>query len=246
MDNKIKHVINANKFFKIPGQPIAYWASEQLFQHFDEQAIRDFATASVGIQTGDNNKFIHFWWEISNDNICFTAKSVEDSFCDQSWFPYNKGGEFRKWYGNDECVIKWKNDGSEIKQNSVDSGHHYQQYADDLKFKPMVTWSRIATGKPAFRVKEYGYLSDMAGFSLYSNDKNIYFLCGFCNSAVAEEYLKFMAPTLNIMTGPVLSLPIIENTRNEVEPIIKECVDTAKEDWDAFETSWGFEKHPLL
>jgi len=245
-DNKIRHSINENKYLKIPGYPIAYWVSDRFFKHFDGKAIRDIATASVGIQTGDNIKFIHFWWEVSNNDICFEAKSVEDSFCNQSWFPYNKGGEFRKWYGNDDCIIKWNNDGVEIKNNSVVTGHHYQQYADELKFKPMVTWSRIATGKPAFRAKKHGFLSDMAGFSLYSNDDNTYFLCGFCNSIVAEAYLKFMAPTLNIMTGPVLNLPIIYKSQDELNKIIIECIRNSKEDWDAYEISWDFEEHPLL
>src|SRR5690606_37964346 len=130
----------------------------EAFQH--EKLLRDEVSASVGIQTGDNEKFLRLWWEVAYDNVKFDAKSVEDSYQDKKWFPYNKGGEYRKWYGNDAAVIRWDNDGEAIKRNSAVTGHHYQQYADALKFQPMVTWSRISTGSPAFRMKGAGYLSD--------------------------------------------------------------------------------------
>ena len=244
--SKVRFSVSADKFDLIPGKLIAYWVSDQLHQHFGGRTINDIAVASVGIQTGDNNKFIHFWWEVQFPNICFSARSVEDSFDECSWFPYNKGGEFRKWYGNNDNVVKWKNDGSEVKSNSIATGHHYQQYSDDLKFKPMVTWSRIATGKPAFRVKSYGFLSDMAGFSLYAHSDKISYLCGLCNSVVAEKYLSFMAPTLNIMTGPVLDIPIVEKREDEINEVVQNCVAISKDDWDSFETSNDFKRHPLL
>lgn len=234
---------------KIQGAPIAYWVSENNINAFDaDKLLKDVVTASVGIQTGDNEKFIHLWWEIKKENINYGAMSIEDSYQDKKWFPYNKGGEYRKWYGNDATVIDWKNDGEDIIRNSQITGHHYQQYAEELKFKPLVTWSRISTGAPAFRIKKYGYLSDMAGFSMFSSIIDLKFIVAFCNSVVAKKFLEFLAPTLNYMIGPVTSMPIKSFDKNK-EGILNEvnsAIKISKEDWDSFETSWDFKRHPLI
>lgn len=238
---------NKAGFEKIPGNPVAYWVANRIYSTFDKKLIRDVATASVGIQTGDNNKFLQLWWEIDPDDICFGAACVEDSFQERKWFPYNKGGEYRKWYGNDSTVINWRNDGQDIKNSSEITGHHYQQYADELKFKPLVTWSRISTGVPAFRWKTSGYLSDMAGFSLFAPEQELKKIIGFCNSSVAKYYLDFLAPTLNIMTGSVLSMPyLLPGSQNELCLSVDKCMDLSHEDWDSFEVSWDFKTHPLL
>ena len=234
---------------KIQGAPIAYWVSENIINAFDaDKLLKDVVTASVGIQTGDNEKFIHLWWEIKKENINYGAMSIEDSYQDKKWFPYNKGGEYRKWYGNDATVIDWKNDGEDIIRNSQITGHHYQQYAEELKFKPLVTWSRISTGAPAFRIKKYAYLSDMAGFSMFSSIIDLKFIVAFCNSVVAKKFLEFLAPTLNYMIGPVTSMPIKSFDKNK-EGILNEvnsAIKISKEDWDSFETSWDFKRHPLI
>lgn len=234
---------------KIQGAPIAYWVSENIINAFDaDKLLKDVVTASVGIQTGDNEKFIHLWWEVKKENINYGAMSIEDSYQDKKWFPYNKGGEYRKWYGNDATVIDWKNDGEDIIRNSQITGHHYQQYAEELKFKPLVTWSRISTGAPAFRIKKYGYLSDMAGFSMFSSTIDLKLIVAFCNSVVAKKFLEFLAPTLNYMIGPVTSMPIKSFDKNK-EGILNEvnsAIKISKEDWDSFETSWDFKRHPLI
>ena len=234
---------------KIHGAPIAYWVSENIINAFDaDKLLKDVVTASVGIQTGDNEKFIHLWWEVKKENINYDAMSIEDSYQDKKWFPYNKGGEYRKWYGNDATVIDWKNDGEDIIRNSQITGHHYQQYAEELKFKPLVTWSRISTGAPAFRIKKYGYLSDMAGFSMFSSTIDLKLIVAFCNSVVAKKFLEFLAPTLNYMIGPVTSMPIKSFDKNK-EGILNEvnsAIKISKEDWDSFETSWDFKRHPLI
>lgn len=234
---------------KIQGAPIAYWVSENIINAFDaDKLLKDVVTASVGIQTGDNEKFIHLWWEVKKENINYGAMSIEDSYQDKKWFPYNKGGEYRKWYGNDASVIDWKNDGEDIIRNSQITGHHYQQYAEELKFKPLVTWSRISTGAPAFRIKKYGYLSDMAGFSMFSSTIDLKLIVAFCNSVVAKKFLEFLAPTLNYMIGPVTSMPIKSFDKNK-EGILNEvnsAIKISKEDWDSFETSWDFKRHPLI
>lgn len=243
-----RYFANQDNFAKIPGNPVAYWIPSQTFSIFDSaKYIKDFVTASVGIQTGDNDKFIHFWWEICRQNIFRDAESLNDTFRTKKWYPYNKGGEFRKWYGNDYCVIDWHNDGENIKNNSEITGHHYQQYDNALKFKPLVTWSRISTGSPAFRIKPNGYLSDMAGFSMYSQRINLVLLTAFCNSVVAELFLSFLAPTLNFMIGPVTSMPLKESLAEEsVIEYGTDAIQLSKNDWDSFETSWDFKRHPLI
>lgn len=235
-----------DNYSRVIGQPIAYWVPDTAFAAFDNKLVGDFATASVGIQTGDNNKFLQLWWEVNYTEIKFDTKSVQESFQEKKWFPYNKGGEYRKWSGNDSVVINWKNDGEDIKRSSEITGHHYQQYADGLKFQPLITWSRISTGIPSFRFKSSGYLSDMAGFSLFAETKMLLYLLGFCNSNVAAYYLEFLAPTLNIMTGSVLALPCLKKEIKEIYDYVNLCIDITQRDWDAFECSWSFSRHPLL
>ena len=238
-----------DNFKAIPGVPFAYWVSQHTLHAFtQENLLRDHVTASVGIQTGDNEKFLRLWWEVAYDDVKFDAQSVADSYQHKKWFPYNKGGEFRKWYGNDVAVIQWDNDGEAIKRNSAETGHHYQQYADALKFQPMVTWSRISTGSPAFRLKGAGYLSDMAGFSLYSTSTELEKIIAFCNSAVAKHYLSFLAPTLNFMVGPVTSMPFAqrEELEGRIISLVQQAMQVSREDWNAFEASWDYARHPWL
>ena len=244
--NKDNYYVRSNsEYNSIPGGLYAYWITQKSIEQFEKGMLGDSVVASVGIQTGDNDLFLRFWWEVDKSEIKFDARDVNDSFQEKKWFPYNKGGEYRRWYGNDYMVINWKNDGEAIKKNSELTGHHYQQYANSLKFKPFITWSRVTTGIPAFRYKDYGYLSDMAGFSLYGEEDELYNVLGFCNSIVARYYLDFLAPTLNIMTGPVLSMPYNKEGVN-VKDVVSEMVEDAKAEWDDYEYSFGFTRHPLM
>ena len=243
-----RYAADQSNFSKIPGSPVAYWMNQNALRAFENTTLGEKTVASVGIQTGDNERFVHCWWEVLFDDICFAAKKEADSFQEKKHFPYNKGGEFRKWAGNDYYVVWWQNDGEQIKESSLQTGHHYQQYSDDLKFKPLVTWSRITTGLPAFRYKNSGYLSDMAGFCLYSTNTDLRYVAAFCNSSVAAYYLQILAPTLNIMTGQVLALPVCASADNDnrILSFAESCVDLAKDNWDSFENSWGFKRNPLV
>jgi hypothetical protein len=247
--NSIRYFCNQKKFFVLSGQPIAYWASQKTIDCFsNSDLLANYVTPSVGIQPVFPEKYVHYWWEVAFATISFSAEKASDSFTSQKWFPYNKGGSFRKWFGNDEMVIDWQDDGLHIKEDSQMSGHHYQQYSDSLKFKPLVTWSRICTGMPAFRYKRSGYLSDMAGFSLYAPEEYLVPIMAYCNSSVACHFLSFLAPTLNIMVGQVLSLPFDSAClKNQaVMESATNCIEFEKRDWDAFETSWNFVRHPLV
>ena len=238
--------VKQNTFESIPGKVLGYWASSVFINNIRKgRLLNSFVTPSVGIQTGDNSSFMRLWWEVENGSICFDAQSVSDSFRCGKWFPFNKGGSFRKWAGNDEYVVNWKNDGEDIKENSIKSGHHYQQYADELKFKPLITWSRIATDKTSFRIKQ-NCLSDMSGFCLYPYEtSDLYPLTGFLNSIVAREYLRLFSPTMNFMVGPVISLPILSRDL-KLKPFVNENCRISKLDWDAHETSWSFKKNELV
>ena len=239
--------VEQGNFEKIPGLPIGYWASSMIMRNFiSGESLSSFITASVGIQTGDNGLFMRLWWEVVADNIKFDATNVNSSFQSKKWFPFNKGGAFRKWYGNNEFLVDWQNDGERIKLNSEETGHHYQQYDDSLKFKPMITWSRIATSVTSFRVKS-GFLSDMSGFCLYPHDNGfIHYYSGFLNSIVCTEYLKILAPTLNFMVGPVTSVPIIIRNDTSISSFVKQNIEISKFDWDSHETSWDFKSNPLV
>lgn len=238
-----------DKLKTIPGKPLAYWISMKAIETFNNNhVLSDVVSASVGIQTGNNDKFVHLWWEVLCLKICTNASCVDDSYTKGKWFPYNKGGAYRKWYGNKEYIIEWKNDGESIKNDAYITGHHYQQYKDELKFKNLITWSRISSGKPAFRYNKAGSLSDMAGFSLYADILTLKSVLAFCNSCVASYYLSFLSPTLNFMIGQVLSIPLVApkvpNTIAKKQT--EKCILLSKADWDSFETSWDFQTHPLL
>ena len=252
---RIKFLSHEKEFFsrkedieKIPGIPFAYWVGANTYEAFNNPILSEYVGSSVGIQTGDNEKFLHLWWEIDYCDIQFGTKTVEETYNGLKWYPYNKGGEFRKWYGNNEFVISWRNDGEDIKENSVKTGHHYQQYADEYKFKPLITWSRISTGTPAFRYRESGSLSDMAGFSMYATDEMLKLILGYSNSSVAKHFLSFLAPTLNFMVGPVTSMPFVvpETNRELVLELVNENISIAQEDWNNRETSMDFQRHPVM
>lgn len=236
-----------SNFSKIPGSPIAYWVSDFAIKNFVFfPHIRDKTSVSVGIQTGDNDRFLRFWWEVFLSEINRRAVCAQDSYQDKKWFPYNKGGTYRKWFGNDDFIVYWKDDGEAVKQNSEKSGHHYQQYAEELKFQEMVTWSRISSGDPAFRYKTKGFLSDMAGFSIFSETNKLKEILAFCNSCVAKYYLTFLAPTLNFMIGPVTSMPIISTDNKKIFELADACILYSKADCNSYETSWDFKRNPLL
>ena len=246
-----KHVIKQSVFQNLPGKVFGYWLSSPTINSFKlgTHRLEDYEVGSVGIQPASPEKYVHFWWEINHRDISFGAKTVHDTYCGQKWFLYNKGGSFRKWSGNNDTVIDWLNDGEDIKKESEVTGKHYQQYSDSLKFQPFITWSRVSTGDPAFRLRTGSYLSDMAGFSLYSKGKeNQLVILAFCNSVVAKHFLSFLSPGMNFMLGPVLNLPIQESMFKveTLSILVDELLLASQKEWDSFETSWGFKRHPLM
>ncbi len=232
-----------SNFSKIPGSPIAYWVSKEFLRTFENKIIDDYASTNNGFTTGDNNKFLRLWYEVPFGEIGLNVPSISDAaLCGFKWFPYNKGGDFRKWFGNNEYVINWEKDGKDIKAYG-----HLVARSLAYQFRESVTWNKITSGTNAFRYKSQGTMFDVAGLSMFPKDREmIYYLLALCNCAYTKKYLEIISPTLNCETGHVASLPVIQNKKEMVDSMSHQCVRLSKVDWDSFETSWDFKKHPLI
>ena len=242
---------NAETFKQIPGTPIAYWASDALLDAFAaNKKLKDFATPRVGLQTGENARFVREWWEVDDQTSSYSCQSVQESVSSAcKWFPYNKGGDFRKWYGNNSSVVNWEHDGQEIRNNKDENGKLLSRPQNtNCFFKPSITWSKISSGSIAFRFKPAGHVFDVAGTSVFSDADSLKYLQGACNSSVIMRVASMLSPTLNFEVGQIATYPIIQN--EELEPSVNATVDScrelSKEDWDSFETSWDFKHHPLI
>lgn len=235
-----------SNFSKIPGSPVAYWASQKMLSAFAAGTpIGKKGVARNGMKTGDNGVFLRLWWECAIDEEDFVANSdLEAKSSGKKWFPYNKGGEFRKWYGNNDYVVNWENGGSVVMGRAKADGRHVQDYPDSMKFKPALTWSLITSSSPSFRYKAH-HISDIAGMSVYSDEPNVIKLMGLLNTKVAQEILRFIAPTINFQAGDIARVPITNIPEAEID-IVRNSIKTSKSDWDSFETSWDFQRNPLI
>lgn len=236
---------DAETFKQIPGTPIAYWASDALLDAFaNAKQLNEFGRPRQGLATGENARFVREWWEVDDQKSSYTCRSLEESVSSAcKWFPYNKGGDFRKWYGNNECVINWENDGNSVREYPGSVIRNPDYY-----FRPSITWSKISSGSIAFRFKPAGHVFDVAGTSVFSDAASLKYLQGACNSSVIMRVASMLSPTLNFEVGQIATYPIIQN--EDLEPSVNATVDSCRElsktDWDSFETSWDFKRHPLL
>lgn len=251
--NKNDNAYNITKtnFSKIPGSPIAYWVSENMLNAFSNKMLSMIANPKVGLQTGENNRFLREWYEVDIHNTMLNSSSREKSLnSNAKWYPYNKGGEFRKWYGNNDYVVNWSNNGYEIK-------HFVDKKSGKLRSRPQnidtyylesITWSKISSGGIAFRYKPFGHIYDVAGTSVFANSDTLKYLQAFCNSKVALSILNAISPTINYEVGHIASLPIIENDENKESIIntVNNNIQISKTDWDSYETSWDFKRNPLV
>lgn len=235
-----------SNFSKIPGSPVAYWVSEKFLEAFVKGTmLGNLADSKQGIATADNNRFLREWFEVDINKTNFSAQSHEDAKqSNKKWFPYNKGGEFRKWYGNNDYLVNWENDGLELKnfKKSVLRNPNYY-------FCESVSWSKISSGSIAFRYFPNGFIFDVAGCSIfYKSDTVMNYHFGFINSCVAKSILSMISPTLNYEAGHIASLPIIRSNTQELKvgECVKMNVKISKLDWDSYETSWDFKRSPLV
>lgn len=236
---------STDNFSKIPGSPVAYWVSEKTYRIFDEgDLLGNIADSKQGIATADNNTFLRLWCEIDWNKMALSCKSHEEAQNNgMKWFPYNKGGQFRKWYGNNDYLIDWEYDGRSLKKFKKSVIRNLSYF-----FKPSGTWSDITSGTNAFRYKPIGSLFDVTGMSFFSKDK-LNYLIGLCNTKVVTEILKIVAPTMHCQCGDVANIPVIltdKERKQNIENKVKSCINISCNDWDSFETSWDFRYHPLI
>lgn len=247
------YIVTVNNFKKIPGSPIAYWPSEKIFRIFETtKKINYFYQTKVGLQTGDNNRFVRLWYEVDNSKIGFNCKNKEIALeSNKKWFPYNKGGKFRKWYGNNQYLVNWENDGYEIKNNFDSNGKLRSRPQNrEYYFKEGITWTFVSSSNFGARYTDKGFLFDVGGSSLFPDKKNIYYILGLLSTKITFEFLRIQNPTLNFQVGNIANIPTIITDNvdlfNTINNKVKENINISKKDWDSFETSWDFKTHPLI
>lgn len=237
----ISHRFNTHpsSFSKIPGTPIVYWLSDKIRSTFSVATpLAQIAQPRQGLATANNNRYLRMWWEVSSSRCSMNCETRDAALSTGSrWFPYNKGGEFRKWYGNQEYVVNWENDGQELfalrPKSVIRSPQTY--------FQPSISWSKISSGDPAFRQFPPGFIYDVAGTSIFADNPQLRKeLAAFSNSSVALELLRALAPTLNYEVGQIAQLPVRSLTETESASNVDELTSQSKHDWDDFETSWNF------
>ncbi|MCL2361202.1 MAG: BREX-1 system adenine-specific DNA-methyltransferase PglX [Defluviitaleaceae bacterium] len=253
IDNNV-HTSKKEDYEKIPGSPIAYWVSQRMLAAFESCAqLEQLASPRKGLATTDNERFLRLWHEVANYKMHIAAENKEHAIAlKRKWFPINKGGSFRRWYGNKEHLVNWENDGLEMKQAIVEryrGGSYTKEIRSENRyFHNAITWNALTSADAGFRLSDYGALFDSAGSSMFPSDKNMFYLLGLLNTKIIGQILNILNPTLNFGAGTVANLPIVinDNRKEVVEQLVEELVKLSRDDWDSFETSWDFQVHPLV
>lgn len=248
-----RYEINSNKFCAIPGAPIAYWASDRVREIFKNSARLGVEyLPRQGLATSDNNRFLRFWTEVSWDNMGLNCSSHEEAFVTKKkWFPYNKGGDYRKWYGNFEYVVNWFNNGEEIKEftSKLPQGSAVRLKSKEYYFVPSITWSALTSSNFGSRYCPNGFLFDVSGSCIFPPDNMKLYVLSFLNTKISHFGLNLLNPTLNFQISDIRNLPLKYPKAEQlsyINELAKHCYQISKDDWDSFETSWDFEQHPLL
>ena len=239
------HVSQQN-FEKIPGCPIGYWVSPKIQEVFTSNlALSAVASPCVGLQTADNARFLRLWFEVSQSRIGFGCENAASAARSQKkWFPHNKGGAFRKWYGNQEYVVNWENDGYEIINFKDDKGKQLSRPQNvRYYFKEAISWSSISSGKGlSFRYYPNGFIFDHAACNIYSN--NLSTLLPYINTKLVQLFSNLINPTINMFNGALSNIPYL--TIDNLETYARDNISISKSDWDAHETSWDFQENELV
>ncbi|MCK5537955.1 MAG: hypothetical protein KAI79_14100, partial [Bacteroidales bacterium] len=242
-------------FSKIPASPIAYWVSDRVNEIFEKsQRLGNISVVRTGLQTGNNNRFTRQWYEVSSSIIGFNIQCREETKDGRfTWFPYNKGGEYRKWFGNGEVIVNWQYDGKEIIEyaiylNSIKKASSRMGIANNSEyyFKSGITWSAISN-KFGARYISGGLIFDTKGPTLFLNpDVRSEYLIGLMNSKIADYIFSIIAPTLDYNPGAVSKFPYIDKKSNDIINKSMQNINISKEEWDSRETSWDFTKNELI
>lgn len=234
-----------DNFSKIPGSPVAYWIGKEMFGAYDKgQKLKDISTARVGLQTSDNNRFLRLWYECGLNNTEFCCTTLDECNSNpKKWYPHNKGGAYRKWYGNIEYIINYGNGGYDL-AHAPGAATIPELYA----FREAITYSRITSGDISFRIQTQNTIFDSACVDIFPRGLSIHYLLGLLNAKLVKSYISVIAPTLNTQPGDIAKLPIIiaKEKVPDVEINVDENINLSKSDWDSFETSWDFKRHPLV
>ena len=237
---------DADGFGAIPGSPIAYWASEAMVDAFSScRQLGDLAEPKQGMVTRDNARFMRMWWEVTYSRMTTDLTSHENAKKDKSykWVPCTSGGAYRKWYGNNESVMNWANDGEEL---IAFSGAHIKNRG--YYFRESITWTAISSSVLSMRYVPTGFVPEHAGNCLYGSSSALKLLQGICNSSFCIVVMSLLSPTLNFNVGDLVKVPVKEEDGHTVEitSLVDSCRFLSKEEWDNFEVSWGFSHHPLV
>ena len=248
-----KFYAKANNLSLVPESPItAYSASERMLRIYDRAVLLStVADPKQGLATADNNRFLRQWFEVDIHNISFNCKSLEETEDNGiKWYPYNKGGDFRRWYGNNDYVVNWEHNGAEIRSFTDDKGKlRSRPQNTQYYFKECISWSLISSYTIAFRYKPVGHIFDIAGMSCFdTSDIPLLYLLALNNSCLIGKIMLMLAPTINYQSGNIANIPVIydESVAADVCALSQSNVEIAKEDWDEFETSWDFKSNPLV
>lgn len=243
------HRASSADFLKVPGSPIAYWVSETVLNVFEQgDPLGEIAAPRQGLATSDNDRFLRFWQEVSFARASFGAKSHQEAKESQArWFPYNKGGAYRKWYGNNEYFVNWEDEGRDLLAFASELYGSPTRTIKNIKFyfKPSITWSALTISKLSMRWNDAGFVFDTKGQCIFHDDDHTRKkLISLANSSVADAVLSFLAPTVDFNSGTVAKIPVLSLEHDA--SLTDRMIGNAKCDWDAYESSWDFSTLPLL
>lgn len=248
-NSSIRFETSAENFSKIPGSPVAYWVGKGIIACYQNSRLDSICTTREGITTANNEQFIRLWFEVSISKIGFNCSRIEALNSKKNWFPYAKGGESRKWYGNREYVVNWENDGFNIRNyKDVKTGRiRSHNYNLDYIFKPCLSWTRICSSGFTIRYYEKGFMCDTAGGGLFSQ-KDLLYILGYLSTVIVKTFLQIQNPTVVVQVGDVATLPIVVDIKNNkrTEELVIQNIEISTLDWDSLETSWDFKTHPLI
>lgn len=230
-----------DNYNRIPGIPVAYWASKEFLKTFEGIKVGDIEYPKQGLSSADNNRFLRIWQEINYCNFsCDCGSNEESKESGKRWFPFNKGGEYRKWYGNFDYVINWYDDGNELrnfKNSAIRNSSFY--------FLPHITWSKVSISSVAFRYRPKGSIFSDAGCSANFEDDIVWYALGLLNSNYTQKVFDLINPTVNYTQSTIASVPFIVKNKDKVTDLVKKNMMLSEEDWNSFENSWNYRRNPL-
>ena len=245
LEKEKRYEAEQSDFSKIPGRPVAYWVSQNIFSLFTQKCVRDYAEPRHGMSTGNNDLCLKLWFEIDNKNVCWDASNLKE-FDDsgRKYAPYKKGGSFRLWYGNNDYVIAYDTNSRKKMENL--SG--YRSSSTGFFFRPSINWSDVSTSAFGVRVSPKGFAFDGRGASMFCDDNIRFYLAALLASKFTTYILNVLNPTLTFNIENVAAVPVVINLNKKeiVDFLTENNISFAKDDWDSFETSWDFQRHPLL